>query len=97
MNMKIELENCQKILEIEIEQLSPRIIVFLTGKNWVDDFLSYLNQENYDQAIECKSWGKYKSTAYLIKNTIMICSEHPQGKKENLHSKAIIDIINDLK
>lgn len=92
-----QLETCLKILEIEIEQLSPRIIVFLTGENWVQDFLSYLNHENYDQAIECKSWGEYKSTAYLIKNTIMICSEHPQGKNENLHSKAIIDIINDLK
>ena len=92
-----QLESCKKILKAEIEILSPKVVVFLTGEGWSKDFLSYLLGEGYNHVAESKEWDGHEAKAYLSNETIFISSEHPQGKKEPSHVQAIIDLIEDLK
>lgn len=96
----VQIELCNQILGIEIELLSPEIIVLFTGESWAKDFLYYLTHEESPQAIKCKHWGKenqFTMKAYLINGRIYIQTEHPQGRKEDLHIQTIIETINELK
>lgn len=89
-----QLETCQRILEKEIEVLSPRFVVFLTRGDWSDPFVSHLNGGVLPRSMEVKPWGRYGCTVYKIVNTVCICSEHPQGKDEVSHVAAIIELID---
>ena len=95
-----QIEICCQILEIEIELLSPKFIILLTSESWAKDFLCYLTHEEPPQAIKYIHWGKenqYTMKVYLIYGRIYILTEHPQGKKEDLHIQAIIEAINETK
>lgn len=94
-----QIDLCCSILGIEIELLSPKIIILFTGENWAEDFLCYLTDKESPQVIKCKHWGKenqYTMKVYLIDGRIYILTEHPQGKKEDLHIQAIIEAINEM-
>lgn len=95
-----QIEICNKILKIEIELLSPKIIILFTAENWAKDFLCYLNNDKAPISIKDKYWGQnnqYQLKVYLINGRTYILTEHPQGKKEDLHTKAIIETINESK
>lgn len=92
-----QLENCQKILQKEIEILSPKFVVFLTGSAWAVDFLRFLNDGQETHSIHTEKWNKYECKTYLLKDVYCILSVHPQGKKEKEHSNCIIKLINQYK
>ena len=91
-----QLDDCKKILEKEIEILSPLFVVMLTGKSWSSDFISYLNKGKELKCILSKSWKGYYCSVYKIDNIYYLISEHPQGKPERIHAQCIIDIISNL-
>lgn len=94
------IEICKSIFETEIEVLSPKIVVLLTGWTWAKPFLLHLNNgEKLDesQILERKIWDEnkeYYAKAIKIKDIIYILSEHPQGKLEEAHVKAILELIH---
>ncbi|OAV64862.1 Uracil DNA glycosylase superfamily protein [Bacteroidales bacterium Barb6XT] len=89
-----QLDACQKILEKEIEILSPKFAVMLTGDDWAKGFLPYLNGGEHPESIDTADWDGYEAKVYKIKNVTYIVSEHPQGKPEESHVKTIVELIN---
>ena len=95
-----ELPICQKILKSEIEILSPKFVILLTGKNWAKDFLPYLNGEKECSPIDTIEWGKnnkYLINVYNFNEVYFLQTEHPQGKNEESHINAIVSIIEKYK
>jgi uracil-DNA glycosylase len=90
---KEQYELCKRILMKEIELLSPKFVVFLTSGRETG-FVKYLSGNNDCQWIDTQKWGgKYETKACKVNDTYLICSQHPQGKNEHTHAKAIVDII----
>ena len=87
--------NCCRILQKEIELLSPQVVIFLTGKSWSNSFLWYLNGGKEPLIKYSLDWGGVY-TAELMKIGTFYClaTEHPQGKPEASHVNAIIELIN---
>lgn len=88
-----ELDDCVKIMQAEMSFLSPRIVVMLTGWNWAKDFLVTMNGGQEPEYIDKEAWGDYWAWAYHIGGRLIIVSEHPQGKTEAAHAKAIVNLI----
>ena len=95
-----QLSICQKIQKSEIEILSPKFVILLTGKNWAKDFLPYLNGEKECNPISAIEWGKndeYLINLYNFNGVYFLQTEHPQGKDEESHINAIVSIIEKYK
>jgi uracil-DNA glycosylase len=89
---KMQLDYCEKILETEIEILSPKYVVFFTS-GWEKEFLKHLNQGSLPK-YKTINWGKnYKTSVVDIENIKYITSVHPQGKKEKQHSNIVVDLL----
>lgn len=71
-----------KILKAELDILQPKMVVFLTGKNWYADFLLSLNNGYNPQLTDsCKIEGTdFSVETYSINNISYIGSIHPQGR-----------------
>ena len=91
-----QLALCRKILQKEIEILSPKYVILLTsGWESKTGFLWYLNGKQHTIHLEEITWGgKNKIRVYKINDTLFITSVHPQGKNEDEHVKQIINILN---
>ncbi len=81
--MKAQLEECGMILEKELISYEPKRVLFLTGKNWVDDFKGLLNKfvihkECHDGLAEVLAEFDCGSG---VRSKVVI-AKHPQGKKE---------------
>jgi hypothetical protein len=88
-----QFQDCEQILQTEIRILSPKVVVLLTGQSWARDFLKYLNR-NQDTNSGCEvSWDDYECNVYKIGDITYILTEHPQGKKEDEHTKCLIELI----
>lgn len=93
----LQLECCQKILAAEINILSPKVVVFLTGEGWARDFIQYLGNGFFPQKVAEQEWkGGYSAKLYRLKKIGIILSEHPQGKNECTHVEAIKKLIDLL-
>ncbi len=91
-----QLEYCQKIIQKEIEVLSPKVVVLFTS-GWEKDFLLYLNDNNPTKSEIQIDWNGYVTKLYKIKNTTFIATPHPQGKDEMKHVEIITKLINEHK
>ena len=93
-----QLSACQKILKSEIEILSPKFVILLTGDSWAKDFLSYLDDKKTCSPIDKVEWGNnYTMEIYLINEVYFLRTEHPQGKPEQSHVEGIKSIIEKYK
>ena len=93
-----QLSACQKILKSEIEILSPKFVILLTGNSWAKDFLSYLDDKKTCSLIDKVEWGNnYTMEIYLINGVYFLRTEHPQGKPEQDHIEVIKLIIEKYK
>ncbi len=95
-----QLEDCCKILQEEIRILSPKVVVFLTGDNWGNDFLSYLNSKEMPQIIKTETWesnnGKeYNCKVCKIGEVTCLASVHPMRKAESPHAECLIKLISE--
>lgn len=87
-----QLESCCKILEKEVQVLSPKFVVMLTS-GWERDFLFPLNKDNDPECIENIIWDGYETKIYKINSVFYITSPHPQGKGEKKHIEAVTELI----
>jgi hypothetical protein len=83
---------CQRIFEKEIEILSPKYVILFTS-GWENDFLKYLNGNKTPQSLQTIAWDGYETKLFQIKDTYFVASQHPQGKNEAEHGKAIINLL----
>ncbi len=90
-----QLDSCQKILMKEIEILSPQAVVMLTS-GWEKDFIFFLNDNTEPKSEITIEWYGYSTKLYRIKGVNYIVSQHPQGKGEDKHVDAIIELISKL-
>ena len=86
----------QKIFESEIRLFSPKVVVMFTSNSWAADLLKYMNNNQEPICIEQLNWDKYKCDVYRINETYFVVSEHPQGKKEEIHAESIISFIKSI-
>jgi len=93
---KEQIEICKKILQEEINILSPKYVVFLTS-GWENTFVSHLTKDTQHKWDTLYKWDKkYEVKICLVDDRIFMCSQHPQGKSEYHHAKVIADIINGV-
>ena len=96
----VQLKYVKEIFEKEVETMSPKFVVLLTGENWAKVFLWHINGNEIPAPLETKKWAddyKYSLSVYKIDEVYYIVSEHPQGKKEDLHAEAILSIFEKYK
>lgn len=86
--MNIQFDFCKKILFAEIELFKPEIVLFLTGCSWAVDFL-----EETTELKPNKQDNRYVKFAGKYKNSLLIVSQHPQGKPESEHVEEIMQIV----
>ena len=90
---KQQRKYCIDILKNEIETLKPEYVIMLTS-GWEWFYIKELKKDNELNKIATVKWLKYESTMYTKDNVKYIVSYHPQGKKEEEHSKAIIELMS---
>lgn len=86
---KLQRDICCKILDKEIEFLKPNFVVFLTS-GWEWFYAEHIGLKTENE----KKWGKYKAHYQKDGGITYIQSKHPQGKKEEPHVIALLEIIN---
>ena len=84
---------CLEILKSEINILKPEYVIMLTS-GWEWFFIQELKKQNELKEVSKVKWSGYETTMFLKDNVKYIISHHPQGKKEQEHSKAIIELMN---
>lgn len=90
---KVQKEFCKRILQKEIELLEPKFVVFLTS-NWEKVFLKFLNNGIEPKPMKTIKWSKkYSSSSFQIGKITYISTQHPQGKNEKEHSKALTELM----
>lgn len=98
---KLQLLDACNILNKEVEILSPKFIVMMTGLDWADNFISSLNGNEWpsdEQIVAETVWSEpYKATVYKIANRYVLLTEHPQGKDEQSLIKCLIHLISQFK
>ncbi len=84
--MNIQFEQCKRIIELEIELLDPKVILFLTSWDWAKWFFADDDLEK----IEIKKSFQYVEFVGKFKNSIVIVGQHPQSKPEGPHCEEIL-------
>lgn len=92
-----QIETCEEIFKTELEVLSPKLIIMLTGGYAEREMLSFLNGGEMPTAVESVNWGNYAIDVYTIEDMFFFCTEHPQGKDEASHINCLIDLIDKYK
>ncbi|MBB1387749.1 hypothetical protein H5119_19915 [Pseudoalteromonas sp. SG45-5] len=75
-----QFTDCNELLLAEIEEYSPRVIVFFTGLNWFNGFLNEavsLSSNKEHSLVEAHGVLKVNDEDVTI-----IIAKHPQGKPE---------------
>ena len=93
----LQYNHCVRILECEIELLSPKVIVFFTGdesKDWITDDFTNVACGRFLPSYKKISWDKYSLMYAEVNGRIVIVTEHPQGKKEDPHVEALYGCID---
>ena len=87
-----ERETCKKILKKEIELLSPKYVIFITGwKDWFEDFSSTVKMPSDAGQIVTENWVATKRGTILpvkkwVANdiTYILCDRPERRKSDNL-------------
>jgi hypothetical protein len=89
-------DDCVEILKADIEFLSPKNVVMLTGANWANDFVKSICGGELPEPTRVIEWDSdygYKAYLYSFNSINYIVSEHPQRKKEQAHVEAILELM----
>ena len=87
-----QLETCHKILKAEIDFLHPKVVILLTGEDWANSYLCFLNGGSTKSKVELP-WNDSTIKIYEIEKTKYILSLHPQGKPEDSHVESICKLL----
>lgn len=90
-----QMEICSKLLVNEIKYFAPRAVLCLTGMCWAKEVLEAagISVNNVSRTI---LWGDYAVSVVESDMTTFLISEHPQGKCEDAHVKAILEGLEDI-
>lgn len=84
---------CLEILKTEIKILRPEYIIMLTS-GWEGFFIQELKKQNELKEVATEQWCGYETKMFIKDKIKYITSPHPQGKKGQEHSEAIIKLMN---
>ena len=97
-----EHEACDAILTKEIELLSPKYVIFITGwEEWLKGFSIGKTMSNDPNQITCEDWiATGKGNKLVVKKWVVdginyILSDRPERKKENNLVAAICKLMRD--
>lgn len=89
-------EACCKILDLELEVLRPKNVIFLTS-GWEKFYLTHIGfQDLKDRPHICKKWGYaegFETYCFVYSGINIIVSPHPQGKDEYAHAETICSLL----
>jgi hypothetical protein len=96
---KLQLNDDCNILKKEVDILSPKCVVMMTGIGWADNFISALNNNEWPEELLVAedSWAGFPVYVYQIDKHYIILTEHPQGKDEDAHVECLVSIIKKYK
>ncbi len=87
----IQLDECKSLLQKEIQTYRPKRIIFLTGIDWAEPFITALEvetatipEQQYVEAV-----GKLDAPQGL--QSCIVVAAHPQSKKENWWVGEVVD------
>jgi hypothetical protein len=86
-----QFDGCNELLKAEIEEYKPKCIVFFTGEDWFDGFLSEnisLTHNSDTRWVDAS--GTFSLNGFTTK---IVIAKHPQGKPETELLNEIIDAI----
>lgn len=96
-----------KMMEIEIENLSPEVIVFVTGMTagarWdsplfdIDKYKGFQLSESIEWGIDSRTGKPLSSKAGRIDNKIIIITDRPESRPIAPHVEAILSLIERFK
>jgi len=88
----------RKIFVEELKVLSPKFVVMFSSGMEKEGFLyDFQNDGNHTHHIHTETWGKnHKAKVFLIHNTIIITSLHPERKNEAEHVKIIVKLLKEF-
>lgn len=89
----VQLGTCTELLKREIEILKPNYVIFLTS-GWERVFLKSLGISELEWKDVLWNGDPHKSSYAFSNGITFICSQHPQGKKIEIHSDALLDIVD---
>jgi hypothetical protein len=90
-----QLEVCRKIFSKEIEILSPKHVILLTGWSWAKDFLTCLNGNIEPELLNEFSWEHYNMHVCKINSVNFIIADHPRGKPESRIKGTILEVMTE--
>lgn len=93
---RLQMLDACEILNKEVEILSPKFVVLMTGIDMADNFISGLNGNEWpeNQVVAKEDWAGYSATVFQIGQHYVILTEHPQGKAEQEHIDCLTNLIN---
>lgn len=104
---KCQYSYITKIMEIEIDILSPEVIVFVTGMTagarWdsplfeIDNFKGLQLSESIEWGTDSRTGKPRTSKAGKISNTTILITDRPEFRPIAPHVEAILDLIERLK
>lgn len=92
---KAQMLDACDILNKEVEILSPKFVVLMTGIDMADNFISGLNGNEWpeNQVVAKEDWAGYSATVFQIGQHYVILTEHPQGKGDKEHIDCLTSLI----
>lgn len=83
----IQFSGCTELLQLEFDTYRPSRVLFLTGADWADPFLSHWQLQETAQLQYVKRVGLYGGAHCVV-------AVHPQGKAQEVWTSEVISAFN---
>lgn len=90
---RIQFPYCSEILRLEINLYQPRYVLFLTGKEWFDEFSENIQEISITKTQD----GLVERVGEFIQSaggsSRIVVAKHPMGKKENQWVEEVLSFL----
>ena len=91
----IQLPLCKKMLRLELNEFKPKRLLFLTGNDWSNDFLSDRWFKRSRQIGNC-AYDFVEDFGLLRKSIKFVVACHPQGKPEEDWTNEVVRAFEEI-
>lgn len=85
---RVQFDGCLKLLRWELEHYKPRRILFLTGRDWADPFLDWIDRRQPDGCFFVEGAGRVRCTSNHT--AVCVIAKHPQGKNRTKWTNEVV-------
>ncbi len=90
---KAQCNACNRILQLEIDMLSPKAVILLTGQSWCRGF--FLEDIIKTNPVAYSKLGNYTVFKWICNGINFIITEHPMRKPEQEHIHSILSLLKN--